>query len=118
MLARESTLSRVQVVELVGVTSGDDVVAEVGAALGVRGSVTSHRALTPRQQADVREHVENELREAVEAGSLQPQPVAALAHVLMGALDEAALYVATADDQDAARAEVGAVIDRLLGSLA
>ena len=33
----------------------------------------------------------------------------------MGALDEAALYVATADDQDAARAEVGAVIDRLLG---
>jgi hypothetical protein len=36
----------------------------------------------------------------------------------MGALDEAALYVATADDQDAARVEVGAVIDRLLGSLA
>jgi hypothetical protein len=36
----------------------------------------------------------------------------------MGALDEAALYVATADDQDAARAEVGAVIDRLLASLA
>jgi hypothetical protein len=26
--------------------------------------------------------------------------------------------VATADDQDAARAEVGAVLDRLLGSLA
>ena len=33
-------------------------------------------------------------------------------------LDEAALYVATAEDQDAARAEVGAVLDRLLGSLA
>ena len=48
----------------------------------------------------------------------QPQPVAALAHVLMGALDEAALYVATAEDQDAARAEVGAVLDRLFGSLA
>jgi len=62
--------------------------------------------------------VENELQEAVDAGSLAPQPVSALAHVLMGALDEAALYVATADDQDAARAEVGAVIDRLLGSLA
>src|SRR5512141_1274066 len=46
--------------------------------------------------------VENELREAVEAGSLAPQPVSALAHVLMGALDEAALYVATADDQEAA----------------
>jgi AcrR family transcriptional regulator len=62
--------------------------------------------------------VENELREAVAAGSLEPQPVAALAHVLMGALDEAALYVATAEDQAAARAEVGAVIDRLLASLA
>jgi AcrR family transcriptional regulator len=62
--------------------------------------------------------VENELQAAVDAGSLAPQPVAALAHVLMGALDEAALYVATADDQDAARAEVGAVLDRLLGSLA
>ena len=62
--------------------------------------------------------IENELQAAVDAGSLAPQPVAALAHVLMGALDEAALYVATADDQDAARAEVGAVLDRLFGSLA
>jgi hypothetical protein len=62
--------------------------------------------------------IENELQAAVDAGSLQPQPVAALAHVLMGALDEAALYVATADDQDAARAEVGGVLDRLFGSLA
>jgi hypothetical protein len=44
--------------------------------------------------------------------------VRALAHVLIGAVDEAALYVATAEDQDAARAEVGAVLDRLLGSLA
>src|SRR6266545_3825520 len=32
-------------------------------------------------------------------------------------LDEAALYVATADDPKAARAEVGAVLDRLLGAL-
>jgi AcrR family transcriptional regulator len=62
--------------------------------------------------------IENELQAAVDAGSLEPQPVAALAHVLIGALDEAALYVATAEDQDAARAEVGAVLDRLIGSLA
>ena len=40
VLAREATQPRVYFVELVGVTSGDDVVAEVGAALGVRGSVT------------------------------------------------------------------------------
>jgi AcrR family transcriptional regulator len=61
--------------------------------------------------------VENELREAIDAGVLPPQPTRALAHVLMGAIDEAALYVATADDQAAARAEAGAVLDRLLSVL-
>jgi AcrR family transcriptional regulator len=61
--------------------------------------------------------VENELREAIEAGVLEPQPIRALAHVLMGAIDEAALYVATAEDQTAARAEAGAVLDRLLSVL-
>jgi Tetracyclin repressor-like, C-terminal domain len=58
--------------------------------------------------------VEGALQGAVDAGRMAPQPVRALAHVLIGALDEAALYVATADDQAAARAEVGAVLDRLL----
>ena len=46
VLARESTLPRVHFVELVGVGTGDDVVAAVGAALGVRGSVTARHALT------------------------------------------------------------------------
>src|SRR3954463_6497135 len=32
------------------------------------------------------------------AGALEPQPVRPLAHVLVGALDEAALYVARSDD--------------------
>ena len=62
--------------------------------------------------------VEAALQAAVDAGQLAPQPVRGLAHVLVGAADEAALYVATADDQVAARAEVGAVLDRLLQSLA
>ncbi len=62
--------------------------------------------------------VEAVLKAAIDAGQLAPQPVRGLAHVLIGAVDEAALYVATADDQEAARAEVGAVLDRLLGSLA
>jgi AcrR family transcriptional regulator len=57
------------------------------------------------------------LQAAIDAGRLAPQPVAPLAHVLIGALDEAALYVATADDREAARAEVGAVLDRLLAGL-
>jgi AcrR family transcriptional regulator len=61
--------------------------------------------------------VEIALQAAIDAGKLTPQPVRGLAHVLIGAVDEAALYVATADDQAAARAEVGAVLDRLLAVL-
>jgi AcrR family transcriptional regulator len=61
--------------------------------------------------------VEAALQAAVDGGQLAPQPVRGLAHVLIGAVDEAALYVVTSDDQVAARAEVGAVIDRLLGTL-
>ncbi|KQZ66292.1 ATP-binding protein [Nocardioides sp. Root151] len=62
-LARESSLPRVHVVELVGVGSGDDVVAEVGAALGVRGSMTTRRTLTPAQEADVRGRIAQSLGE-------------------------------------------------------
>jgi AcrR family transcriptional regulator len=61
--------------------------------------------------------VEGGLQAAVDAGLLEPQPVRGLAHVLIGAIDEAALYVATADDPAAARTEVGAVLDRLLAVL-
>jgi len=61
VLAREAVQPRVYFVELVGVTSGDDVVAEVGAALGVRGSVTGRRTLTAAQLADVRSRIAAEL---------------------------------------------------------
>ena len=61
VLARESTLPQVHVVELVGVGAGDDVVAAVGAALGVRGSVTTRLNLTPAQQTDVRGRIAQEL---------------------------------------------------------
>lgn len=61
VLAREATQPRVHVVELVGVGSSDDVVAEVGAALGIGGSVTTRRTLTPAQQADVRGRIAQEL---------------------------------------------------------
>ena len=60
-LARESALPHVRVVELVGVGAGDDVVAAVGAGLGVRGSVTTRAILTPAQQADVRSRIAAEL---------------------------------------------------------
>jgi len=40
-----------------------------------------------------------------------------LAHVLIGALQESALYLAGASDQAQARRDVGAVMDKLIRSL-
>lgn len=54
------------------------------------------------------------LAAAIEAGQLPEQPTRGLAHVLIGALDEAAMYVATAGDRAAARDEVAAVLHALL----
>jgi AcrR family transcriptional regulator len=61
--------------------------------------------------------IEATLRAAVEAGAIEPQPVRPLAHVLMGALDEAALMVATAEEPDKTRAEVGRTLRFLIDSL-
>jgi AcrR family transcriptional regulator len=61
--------------------------------------------------------VEAALQGEIDAGRLAPQPVRPLAHLLMGALDEAALYVARAEDPAAARSEMGATLRRLLGGL-
>ncbi len=57
------------------------------------------------------------LQAAIEAGEIGEQPVLPLAHVLMGALDEAAMLVARAEDPEAAREEVGRTLDTLLGAL-
>jgi AcrR family transcriptional regulator len=62
--------------------------------------------------------LEGLLAHAIEIGRIPRQPVRPLAHVVIGALDEAALYIARADDQDTARAEAGAVVERLIVSLA
>ncbi|GAA1944433.1 ATP-binding protein [Nocardioides hwasunensis] len=61
VLAGESSLPHVRVVELVGVGAGDDVAAAVGASLGVRGSLATRLVLTPAQQADVRSRIAQEL---------------------------------------------------------
>jgi AcrR family transcriptional regulator len=58
------------------------------------------------------------LQAGMDAGAIAPAPVTPLAHLLLGALDEGALYVARADDAATARAEVEGVIDRLIGGLA
>lgn len=53
----------------------------------------------------------------IAAGLLEPQPVEPLAHMLLGALSEAGLVIAQAEDIGAARADVGASLDRLLRGL-
>ena len=58
------------------------------------------------------------LEAGMASGALARQPVRPLAHIIVGALDEAALYVARADDKPTALAESEAVIDRLIDSLA
>jgi AcrR family transcriptional regulator len=62
--------------------------------------------------------VEGVLAHAIETGVIAPQPVAPLAHVLIGALDEAALYIARAEEPERAREEMTAVVDRLVAGLA
>ena len=53
----------------------------------------------------------------VAAGLIEEQPVDPLAHMLLAALNEAAMLVAQAKDPVAARADVGATVDRLLSRL-
>lgn len=61
--------------------------------------------------------VEASLQAAMEAGEIVEQPVKPLAHVLMGALDEAAMLVARAEDPEAMRSDVAATLERLLDGL-
>lgn len=61
--------------------------------------------------------IEASLRAAVDAGAIVEQPVRPLAHVLMGALDEAAMLVARAEDPERMRVEVGRTLDSLLDGL-
>lgn len=61
VIAREAPEPVVHFVELVGVTAPEDLVGEVGSALGVRDSVTGHRTLTPRQRADIRTRIAQQL---------------------------------------------------------
>lgn len=53
----------------------------------------------------------------VESGAIERQPVEPLARLLLASLMEAALYVAHAGDQAAARAEVGVTVQRMLDRL-
>jgi AcrR family transcriptional regulator len=58
------------------------------------------------------------LRAVMEAGLMAPAPVEPLGHMLLAALNEAALVVAGASDTARARAEVGQVVDHIIERLA
>ena len=57
------------------------------------------------------------LTNAVETGRIPAQPIEATALTMLGAIREATLYVARAEDHDLARQEAGAVMDRLIDAL-
>jgi AcrR family transcriptional regulator len=61
--------------------------------------------------------IEASLSAAIEAGEIRALPVKPLAHLLLGALDEAAMLIARSEDP-VARAEVTAVLLALLESFA
>jgi AcrR family transcriptional regulator len=65
-------------------------------------------ALTAMQQV---------LQHAMDTGRMVSQPARPLAHVLLGAIDEAAMVVARSEDPKAARAEMGRTVRRLLEGL-
>lgn len=61
--------------------------------------------------------VRQSLQAAMDAGYIDPLSIDPLAHILLGALTEAAMVIARAENLQSARAEVGAVVDRLLRGL-
>ena len=64
LLGREADQPIVHFVELVGVAAPEDVVGEVGSALGVRDSVSGRRVLTAEQRNDVRARIAQVLDQA------------------------------------------------------
>jgi AcrR family transcriptional regulator len=57
------------------------------------------------------------LQVAIDDGYLAKQPAEPLAHILLGALNQAALVIARSDDVRATRAQLGRTIKRLLDGL-
>lgn len=62
--------------------------------------------------------IEAMLAQAISDGVIPEQPLRPTAHVLLGALDEAALFVARADDADAALRQMYSVCDRMISGIA
>jgi AcrR family transcriptional regulator len=80
-------------------------------------SVIGWREYREKSQNNSVEAAEALLKAAVEAGQLRPQPLRPLALVLLGALEEAAMYVAGAEDADQAGEEIRVVVRDLIDGL-
>src|SRR5882757_7124899 len=61
--------------------------------------------------------VQATVQAAMDAGLIDPQPVQALSHLLLGAIDEGAMLIARADDAGRTRQEVGSSVTRLIDAL-
>jgi AcrR family transcriptional regulator len=57
------------------------------------------------------------LQGAMDAGRLRPLPLRPLTHILSGAIDEAAMYIANADDPVGARNEIEPVLMAIIDGL-
>jgi predicted ATPase/DNA-binding SARP family transcriptional activator len=90
VLARGAEQQVVHFVELVGVASSEDVVGEVGSALGVRDSLSSRRELTVEQLRDVRARIAQSLERAPSLLVLDN-----CEHVIAAVADLVAFLVAT-----------------------
>jgi AcrR family transcriptional regulator len=75
---------------------------------------TAFRDVSQRYSLGMTEQM---LTEAIRAGQLARQPTRPLAHVLIGALDEAAMAIATAEDPKRARRETRQVVHRLIDGM-
>ena len=53
------------------------------------------------------------LADGMRQGTLAPAPIGPLTHVLVGAIDEAALYISRSEDPELAREEINEVLRRL-----
>ena len=80
-------------------------------------SVIGWREYRELSQSNSIESAEALLNAAIEAGQLRPQPLRPLALVMLGALEEAAMYLAGADDPAQAREEVRAVVRDLIDGI-
>jgi AcrR family transcriptional regulator len=61
--------------------------------------------------------VQATVQAAMDAGLIEQQPVQALSHLLLGAIDEGAMLIARADDVALTREQVGSSVTRFLDAL-